>query len=375
MRIGYFIRTYVGRDREGKPGFSGGIKIVSQHVKILNEMGYETLLITKNLPADLNLADLNLYEKPIIVKTDDDIPECDIYVGTLYSDVKMLFQRGKGKVVHLCQGYEPVDFISRIKGETVTEKYIRKGVLFLYKYIDVLKFKKKIKRIESIYALPTIKAAVSRHLVELIERRFHQKCFLIQNGIDLSVFYPNEGRVWGENGRIRILSVGPMQVGFKGIPDTLRSIKILKDRGIRLEFTRVSPHPPSEEEVVVGKVVDHYHMNLMEKEMAALYRNTDIFISSSLEGEGFGLPAMEALASGVPSILTEISSYKNFDTQRDFAYFVPTHRPDRIAEGILILIEDRGLRERYRDGGIRVAKGFTLERTKQDLLNFIEGLN
>jgi glycosyltransferase involved in cell wall biosynthesis len=84
---------------------------------------------------------------------------------------------------------------------------------------------------------------------------------------------------------------------------------------------------------------------------------------------------MEALASGVPSILTEISSYKNFDTQRDFAYFVPTHRPDRIAEGILILIEDRGLRERYRDGGIRVAKGFTLERTKQDLLNFIEGLN
>ena len=64
--------------------FSGGVKVVSQHVKILNEMGYETFLVTKNLPADANLAELNLYEKPIVVKSDDDIPDCDIYVGTVY---------------------------------------------------------------------------------------------------------------------------------------------------------------------------------------------------------------------------------------------------------------------------------------------------
>jgi glycosyltransferase involved in cell wall biosynthesis len=236
-----------------------------------------------------------------------------------------------------------------------------------------LKFKKRIRKIESIYALPTIKAAVSRHLVELIERRFHQKCFLIQNGIDPSIFYPNERRAWGENGRIKILSVGPMQVGFKGIPDTLQSIKILREKGIPLEFTRVSPYPPSENEEV-GRVVNQYYMNLKEKEMVELYRNTDIFISSSLEGEGFGLPAMEALACGVPSILTEISSYKNFDEKMDFAYFVPTHQPEKIAEGVLTFIEDRGLREKFRERGMSVSKGFTLERTKQDLTNFLKGL-
>jgi glycosyltransferase involved in cell wall biosynthesis len=115
-------------------------------------------------------------------------------------------------------------------------------------------------------------------------------------------------------------------------------------------------------------------VNLKEKEMAELYRSTDIFISSSLEGEGFGLPAMEALACGVPSILTEISSYQNFDARKDFAYFVPTHRPDRIAEGVLAFIEDKGLRERCRERGIDMAKGFTLERTKKDLSNFIQSL-
>jgi glycosyltransferase involved in cell wall biosynthesis len=374
MRIGYFVRTYVGKDREGKPGFSGGIKIVSQHVKLLNEMGYETLLITKYLPADLNLAELNLYEKPIVVKPDEDIPDCDLFVGTAFNDVEMLFSRGRGRVVHLCQGYEPIDYTSRIKGEVIKERYLRKGIFSIFlKYVDILKFKKRIRKIESIYALPTIKAAVSRHLLELIERRFHQKCFLIQNGIDSNIFYPHERRAWGENGRIKILSVGPMQVGFKGIPDTLQSIKILKEKGIPLEFTRVSPYPPSEGEEV-GRVVNQYYMNLREKEMAELYRNTDIFISSSLEGEGFGLPAMEALACGVPSILTEISSYKNFDEKMDFAYFVPTHRPDKIAEGVLAFMEDRELRAKCVEGGIDVTKGFTLERTKQDLTNFLKGL-
>ena len=375
MRIGYFVRTYVGKDREGKAAFSGGIKIVSQHVKILNEMGYETLLITKNLPVDLNLAELNLYEKPIVVKSDEDITDCDLYVGVAFNDVRMLFRRGKGRVVHLCEGYEPIEFLSRIKGEVITERYLRKGFFSIFrKYIDLLKFKKRVKGIESIYALPTVKAAISKHLVELIERRFAQKCFLIQSGIDSNIFYPDERRVWGSSGKIRILSVGPIQMGFKGIPDTLQSIRMLKEKGIPVEFIRASFYPPSEREEV-GRVVDQYYMNLKEKEMGELYRNLDIFISSSLEGEGFGLPAMEALASGVPSILTEISSYKNFDTKRDFAYFVPTHRPDRIAEGVLAFMEERELRAKCVERGIDVAKGFTLERTKQDLLNFIEGFH
>ena len=75
--------------------------------------------------------------------------------------------------------------------------------------MDLMKFKKRIKEIESIYALPTVKAAVSKHLVELLEKRYQQKCFLIQNGIDTHIFYPDGRRVWGENPRIRILSVGP----------------------------------------------------------------------------------------------------------------------------------------------------------------------
>lgn len=371
MRIGYYIRNYVVKGFDGKPAISGGVKVISQHVKILNEAGIETLLITRKVQTQTPLSELNLFDAPMVLSDRENLPPCDLYIGSMFRDVQFLFQRGKGKIVHLCQGYEPADLASRINRKVLTERYLRKGILSFWRYFDQQKFKRKVKAIEAVYALPTIKAAVSLHLVKLIQTRYGQPCFLVQNGIDPKIFFPDEKKVWARNGKVRILSVGPLDVGIKGIPDTLDAIKILKKRGIPIHVIRVSPHPPSEREEV-GRVVDEYHMNLNEKEMGELYRDVDLFISSSLEGEGFGLPAMEALASGVPSILTEISSYLFFDEHRDFAFFVPTHRPDRIAEGVMRLIEDETVREKIRRRGLEVARRFTLEETKQMLLSFIK---
>jgi glycosyltransferase involved in cell wall biosynthesis len=360
MKIGYFISTI---------GISGGIKVILQHVAILKKMGYEVVLITREIEEKLNVSDAP--GELIVSKGDNDVPDCDIWVGTRTSDVEYLFKHMRGKVVHLCQGYEPMMYMARIKKEFIPEKYSKRGVLSLIKqYLDIMKSKRKIKRVESVYALPTVKAAVSKHLAELIEKKYKQRCFLIQNGIDTGVFYPDEKRVWGKNGIIRILSVGSMHVGFKGIQDILIAIKLLKDKGVNINLIRTSPTRPSKGELD-GGVVDEFYEGLKEKEMAALYRNADIFVSSSLEMEGFGLPAMEALTSGVPSVLTEISSYKNFDERMDFAFFVPTHRPDKIVEGILALIENKRLRENCIKKGLRVAKHYTLEITQERLLNFM----
>lgn len=370
MRIGYYIRNYVLKGQDGKPAISGGVKVISQHVKMLNQANIEALLFTRKVETNIPLSELNMYDRPVVLEENEDLPDCDLYVGSIFSDVKMLFQRGRGKIIHLCQGYEPIDFTTRLIGGVVSEKYLRKGFMSLWKWADRWKFRKRIREIESIYALPTVKVAVSKHLVALIEQRYQQPCFLIPNGIDPEIFFPNQNRVWGKDGKIRILSVGPIHVGFKGIPDTLQAIKILREKGVPIRFIRVSPHPPSPTEEL-GKVVDEYYMNLKEQEMGELYRNVDIFISSSLEGEGFGLPAMEALASGVPTILTEISSYLNFDEKKDFGFFVPVHRPDLIAEGVIRIIESSTFREGIQKRGMKVAQNYTLDNTREKLLSFI----
>jgi L-malate glycosyltransferase len=364
MRIGYFIRNI---------GVSGGVKVVLQHVKMLKEEGFYVILMAQKVKTAWG----GLPCEPVIVKAQDlgGMPDCDVYVGSVPTDVVRLFNRGKGKVVHLCQGYEPVEYRARIDGESVTEKYARKGVFsLLEKYVDIVKFKKRIREIEAVYALPTIKAAVSRHLQDLIEKTYGQKCALIQNGIDTDVFHPAPHRAWGKDGKIKILSVGSMAVGFKGIPDTLDAVVSLRQKGVNVELIRVSPGPPSEREKQNG-MVDLYLTGIKEEEMATLYRNVDIFISSSLEGEGFGLPAIEAVASGVPTILTEISTYMNFSDDRSFAWFVPTHSPDKIVLGVLAFMEDARLRETCIEKGFAVGRMFSLERTKEDLISFMNGLN
>ncbi len=364
MRIGYFIRNI---------GISGGVKIVLQHVAMLKEAGLDVLLMTEKVKTGWD----GLPADPVLVKAQDlsDMPECDIYVGSVPNDVKRLHKRGKGVIVHLCQGYEPVEYRARLDGESITEKYARKGLFsFFERHTDNAKFRKRIREIESVYALPAKKAAVSKHLVDLIETTYGQKCALIQNGIDAGIFTPHRTRAWGSGGKIRILSVGSMAVGFKGIPDTLDAVSILRQKGIGIELVRVSPGPPSDREQREGEV-DRYLTGISEQEMVQLYRDSDVFISSSLEGEGFGLPAIEALASGVPSILTEISSYRNFYEDRDYAWFVPVHSPTRIAEGVLAYLEDQALRERCVEKGFKVASLYTLDRTKEDLLAFMRQLS
>jgi tRNA-dihydrouridine synthase len=156
MKIGYFISDI---------GISGGIKIVLQHVKMLKKMNYDAILIARTITDKWDLC-----EEIAISKTGnlDDIPNCDVYVGTHSSDVKFLVQHVKGKIAHLCQGYAPIKYLARIKKDFIPEKYERRNVFFLFeRLIHKRKYRRKIKRIESIYALPTVKAAVSKHLVEL----------------------------------------------------------------------------------------------------------------------------------------------------------------------------------------------------------------
>lgn len=360
MKIGYFVRNI---------GVSGGVKSMLQHVGMLRDMGYDAILITEKVKKDWCLQ-----TEPCMVKDKNlrDLPNCHIYVGTAYNDIKRLYDAKKGRVVHYCQGYEPTEYRSRINGEFISERYERRGLFSsVGRFIDNMKFRKRIKEIESIYALPTIKAGLSPHLVRLIKERYEQECHIIQGGIDDRVFNARERKPWGLRGKIRILCVGSMFVGFKGIPDTYDAIEILKKRGLDLEFIRVSPAPATKREAE-GGIVDRYYVGLNEAEMAALYKETDIYISTSLEGEGLGYPAIEALACGVPSILTEIPSYQDLDEKRDFACFVPVHSPDLVAEGIIKIIEDSEFRNRCIQRGFEVAKGYTLERTKKDLKIFFE---
>jgi glycosyltransferase involved in cell wall biosynthesis len=354
---------------------SGGTKIIARHVQLLQEKGHEARVLT----TDPHGADL--WGVPVVrVKAfeQDLLGKSDIVVGSWLRDVQAASKIRGPLICHLCQGYEPFELYSRIRGRMIPPKYrYHGGWRYLLLLQKRLTFRKRVRRIERIYRLPTTKIVVSPYLRETIESHYGQPCHVVPNGIDPRLFFPPSTQK-NYRGSLRLLSVGPIDVAAKGIDDTLEAVKILKKKRVSVEFTRVSLSPPTEFELKSG-LVDRFLIALSECEMAELYRNVHILVAPSIR-EGVGLPAIEAMSCGLPCILTDSENYRSLDPVTDFACFVPLHSPQAIAEGVLKLKEDVELRERTVKRGFEVSGRYTLENmgrileeTLGNLLNSREG--
>ena len=80
--------------------------------------------------------------------------------------------------------------------------------------------------------------------------------------------------------------------------------------------------------------------------------------------EGFGLPVLEALACGTPTVTAATTSLP--EAAGDGALLVPPEDEAAIAEGLHRLLTDVGLRERVRAQGLAHAAGFTWAKTAQE---------
>jgi glycosyltransferase involved in cell wall biosynthesis len=91
-----------------------------------------------------------------------------------------------------------------------------------------------------------------------------------------------------------------------------------------------------------------------------LYRLADVFVFPSLY-EGFGLPPLEAMASGTPVVTSNVSSLP--EVAGDAALLVDPRDPDAIAGAVRMVLTDRTLREDLRRRGLARARNFSWERS------------
>lgn len=77
--------------------------------------------------------------------------------------------------------------------------------------------------------------------------------------------------------------------------------------------------------------------------------------------EGFGLPALEAMASGTPVITSKVTSLP--EVVGDAAWYVDPMSSESIAEGMRRLAEDSRIRDRLRRAGLERAKLFSWDKS------------
>lgn len=96
-----------------------------------------------------------------------------------------------------------------------------------------------------------------------------------------------------------------------------------------------------------------------ETDLPALYAAAALFVYPSLY-EGFGLPPLEAMQSGVPVIVADCASLP--EVVGDAGRRVDPHDVEALAETLRSVLEDQALRQRMSEAGIARACGFTWQR-------------
>jgi glycosyltransferase involved in cell wall biosynthesis len=108
----------------------------------------------------------------------------------------------------------------------------------------------------------------------------------------------------------------------------------------------------------------HKHVRFLgfvpARTLAILYRLAAVFVFPSLY-EGFGLPPLEAMASGTPVITSNVSSLP--EVVGDAAVLIDPLRPDAIADALRRVLSDSDLRISMRERGLERARHFSWERS------------
>jgi glycosyltransferase involved in cell wall biosynthesis len=197
---------------------------------------------------------------------------------------------------------------------------------------------------------------------DLIERYGipDQKIVVTPNGVD-SLFGPDGARRDGEPYALFVGTLQPRK-------DPLAALEAIALAGGDLRLVLVGPDKGSGEEArrtasklgLNGRVEFAGHVD--KEELAELYRSAACLVFPS-RYEGFGLPVVEAMASGTPVVATAAGSIP--EIAGDAAVLVEPGDPVALAGGIERAIADR---ERLVPAGLARAKRYSWAETARRTL-------
>jgi glycosyltransferase involved in cell wall biosynthesis len=104
--------------------------------------------------------------------------------------------------------------------------------------------------------------------------------------------------------------------------------------------------------------------------LPVLYRQSEAFLYPSLY-EGFGLPPIEAMACGTPTLVSDATSLR--EAVGEASLLVDASNVGTLVDGLAQVLFEQELRDTLRERGLARAAQFSWEQTARQLLETLEG--
>ncbi len=163
----------------------------------------------------------------------------------------------------------------------------------------------------------------------------------------------------------RVLFVGT-NMQRKGLPGLIQAARQVIESFPQVEFWVVGQDPalPRLKEFCQEQgVMPNFHFLgwKSQAELRQVYAECDIFAMPSLT-EAFGVVLLEALASGLLVVSTNVGGIPEIIQNERDGLLVPPENPDELAQALLSLLRDEALADRLRVNGCERAQAFDLSR-------------
>lgn len=224
-----------------------------------------------------------------------------------------------------------------------------------------------------------VRLAVSREAARYVGEHFPGEYRVVPNGVDLTRFSPRAAAPEGtQRADLRVLFVGRCDPR-KGLGTLLDALALVQRGGtdtrtsgrLRLRIVGDGPERRAlERRARVADLPIEFTGSVARAELPRHYREADLFVAPSTDGESFGVSLLEALASGLPVIATRIPGYAETLGESGAALLIEPKSCRALGAALTALAEDPVRRERMGERGRTFVRRFDWDR----LTGEVEGI-
>ncbi len=335
----------------------GGVQVhIRQLAGHLRQRGHETMILA---PAARGTTDAEVVDvgRPIRIPFNGSVaPICPDPRSR--RRIRAALERFRPDVVHAHEPFAPsTGFFATIEASVpvvgVAHAYVERSILFEA-------FSRTFRRV---WDRPAVWLAVSEAALSFLRRhiRPEAKARVVPNGVDVEPFR-HAAPADLPPGR-RMLFVGRLEPR-KGFEVAVQAFGLLAPEfpELRLivagdgpERGAVSRLPPDVgQRVTMAGSVPHSHL-------PPYHAASEVFVAPSSGRESFGIVLVEAMASGVPVVASNIAGYREVVRDGVDGLLVPPNDPDSLAQAVRKVLSDGALAQRLQAAGQARAERFRWE--------------